>query len=42
LQAADLAGLVLGQHLGEDPAHSHLAGDRGRGAGIVAGEHHHV
>ena len=42
LQAADLAGLVLGQHLGQHPADADLAGDRGGGAGVVAGDHDDV
>ena len=34
LQAADLAGLVLGQHLGQHPADADLAGDRRGGAAL--------
>ena len=42
LQAADLAGLVLGQNLGQHPGDPDLAGDRRGGAGVVAGDHHHL
>ena len=31
--------LILGPHLGEDPVYAELAGDRRRGAPVVAGEH---
>ena len=42
LQAADLVGLVLGQDLGQHPRYADLGGDRGGGAGVVAGDHHHA
>ncbi len=42
LEAAHLEGLVLGEHLGEDPFDADLAGDRGGGAGVVAGDHRHL
>ena len=42
LQSADLAGLVFGQDLGEHAGDPDLAGDRRGGAGVVAGDHHHL
>ena len=34
--------LVLGQYLGQHPAHSHLAGDGSGGGGVVPGEHDYL
>ena len=42
LQAADLAGFMFGKDLGEDSGDPDLAGDRRGGAGVVAGDHHHL
>ncbi|BCM64732.1 hypothetical protein EASAB2608_00066 [Streptomyces sp. EAS-AB2608] len=38
LEATDRVGLVLRQHLGQDPAHADLGGDGGGGASAVAGD----
>src|SRR5438132_599136 len=40
LQVGDMAGLVLGQHVGDDYLDADRTGDGLGGAQLVAGEHH--
>ena len=42
LQLLDTAGLILRQHLRDDPLHADLTGDGLGGAPVVAGEQHHL
>jgi hypothetical protein len=40
--SADLLGLLVRQHFGEDVVDGNVGGDRLRGRGVVAGEHPHL